>query len=261
MFRHPSDERSSKTDNMVKKMDHKKLLNEVRKMNNSVSADSLQRTIQNKPLESIIEDITRKKREHKRNTKLRRREKLERTQQLHRQALLEKKIVPYPHPADWENALVILPELDRSLYRTPSTEPLGEMSRRPQLRDNVLPKGKPSWLVPDDLVKRDDPPLETCTVSFQKKLVKNLDKTVDQLRRDYASRPSSTVSLSNTKAQVGADLASMEERLVRANTAFSHTREIQLERRSRSRPGTSVSVSYFGNSRSDSRQRWRPETR
>jgi len=166
---------------------------------------------------------------------------------LHSLALLEKKVVYYPHPKSWEKASMIIPELSQSLTRVPDLTPLGEMSTWPKLRDDVPIPGTQPWFVPDDFPVRTEPPLDTCTKSYKKTLAKHLKSSVDKIHEEYKGFPAATVRLSNMKACVGADLASMERELEKAEEAvkemeakeFKHS--ISFGNTSKLRPVTSRS--------------------
>lgn len=58
-----------------------------------------------------------------------------------------------------------------------------------------------------------EPPIDSCSDSFQMMLERHLVKAVDRLRKEYGVMPWGTVKHSTLKGNVGRDLAALEERL------------------------------------------------
>ena len=226
----------------VSNMSERRLLEKVRKMNEESSKANLYGTRdggdfsflsqqQTRDFEASITDIMvlmeRVKKSQKSMTMTRRKEKKSKAE-LDGRSFRLMMSKPTKHLKKWVSSTHLSGELATAL-RAPTDadasgsiySPWRDLPRTKEGQAKMAQETLASFK-PGEIGKLfGEPPIETCSDSYQMMLERHLVKAVDRVRKEYGYMPWGTVKHSELKGNVGRDLAALEERLEHCLSAQS----------------------------------------
>jgi hypothetical protein len=113
-----------------------------------------------------------------------------------------------PGITQWDGSYYLDEHMKKELYRVPCRDPSGKVIRSLG-RDEA--KGVTKWRPVEVDRQLPVPSVILYSESYLQRLIKHMDEVVAKLEIEYSNMPSSTLRLSNLKAQAGADLNNMKQ--------------------------------------------------